>query len=158
VRSDLAKGAGWAFTLIFAECAIQRTSTPGRRRAPGRWATAAAGSTVMSHSTITTPGITSAPYEVRVASHLDDHWATWIGDLPLVRHDDGTTVLTGPLADQSQLHGLLARIRDLGIPLLSLSSLTRTAVGPQTAPRSLIGGSAGRRPPAAAQRRRWRWR
>ena len=60
----------------------------------------------------------TAPYEVRVAGHLDDHWATWLDDLTLVRRDDGTTVLTGPVADQSQLHGLLARIRDLGVTLL----------------------------------------
>jgi RimJ/RimL family protein N-acetyltransferase len=62
-------------------------------------------------------------YEVRVAGHLDDHWATWLDDLSLVRHADGTTVLTGALADQPQLHGLLARIRDLGAPLLSVSTV-----------------------------------
>ena len=66
---------------------------------------------------------TTRAYEVRVAGHLDDHWATWLDDLTLVRQDDGTTVLTGPLADQSQLHGLLARVRDLGAPLLSLHTL-----------------------------------
>lgn len=67
----------------------------------------------------------STAYEVRVGGHLDDHWATWLGDLTLVRHDDGTTALPGHLADQSQLHGLLARIRDLGAPLLSLRALGR---------------------------------
>jgi len=65
---------------------------------------------------------TSTTYEVRVAGHLDDHWASWLDDLTLVRHHDGTTVLTGWLGDQSQLHGLLARIRDLGAPLLSMST------------------------------------
>ncbi len=65
---------------------------------------------------------TGPTYEVRVAGHLDDHWATtWFDGLSVIRHADGTSVLTGPLADQSELHGLLARIRDLGIPLLSLS-------------------------------------
>jgi len=68
---------------------------------------------------------TTPAYEVRVAGHLDDHWATWLDDLTLARHDDGTTVLTGPLADQAQLHGLLARVRDLGAPLLSLQVLDR---------------------------------
>lgn len=77
-------------------------------------------------NTPTTASRTPA-YEVRVVGHLDDHWATWLDDLTLVRHDDGTTVLTGPLADQSQLHGLLARIRDLGAPLLSLRALGSTA-------------------------------
>jgi len=77
-------------------------------------------------NTSTTTSATPA-YEVRVAGHLDDHWATWLDDLILVRHDDGTTVLTGPLADQAQLHGLLVRVRDLGAPLLSLRALDRPA-------------------------------
>ena len=70
------------------------------------------------------PGAT-VTYEIRVAGHLDDHWAVTLGDLDLVRHDDGTTSLTGPVLDQAQLHGLLARVRDLGVPLLTL----RTATG-----------------------------
>jgi RimJ/RimL family protein N-acetyltransferase len=73
------------------------------------------------------PASSSSTYEVRVAGHLDDHWATWLDGLTLVRHDDGTSVLTGPLADQPQLHGLIARIRDLGVPLLSLSTLDPAA-------------------------------
>jgi RimJ/RimL family protein N-acetyltransferase len=81
-------------------------------------------------STTTTSRTTT--YEVRVAGHLDDHWATWLDDLTLVRHDDGTTVLTGPLYDQSQLHGLLARVRDLGAPLLSLRSLDSPASAAET--------------------------
>jgi hypothetical protein len=75
----------------------------------------------------TTVRRTSTTYEVRVSGHLDDHWATWLSDLTLIRHDDGTTVLTGSLSDQAQLHGLLARIRDLGVPLLSLSRLDHPA-------------------------------
>jgi len=62
-------------------------------------------------------------YEVRVDGLLDDHWASWLDDLTLARHDDGTTTLTGAVADQAQLHGLLARVRDLGVPLLSLRSV-----------------------------------
>ncbi len=69
------------------------------------------------------------PYELRVAGHLDDHWATWLDDFTLVRHGDGTTTLTGPIADQAQLHGILAAIRDLGATLLSLQ-----ARGAATAP------------------------
>jgi hypothetical protein len=64
-----------------------------------------------------------ARYEIRVAGHLDDHWAATLDDLTLVRVDDGTTTLTGPLIDQAQLHGVLARIRDLGVPLLTLRTL-----------------------------------
>ena len=62
----------------------------------------------------------AATYEIRLAGHLDDHWAAMLGDLKLVRHPDGTTRLTGPVVDQAQLHGVLTRIRDLGVPLLTL--------------------------------------
>jgi hypothetical protein len=67
----------------------------------------------------------TARYEIRVAGHLDDHWAATLGDFTLVRLDDGTTSLTGPLVDQAQLHGVLTRIRDLGVPLLMLHTLDR---------------------------------
>jgi RimJ/RimL family protein N-acetyltransferase len=59
-------------------------------------------------------------YRIRIAGHLDDHWSTWLDDLVLDRHDDGTTTLTGPLADQAQLHGVLTRVRDIGATLLEL--------------------------------------
>jgi hypothetical protein len=68
----------------------------------------------------------TATYEIRVASHLDDHWAVTLGELTLARLDDGTTSLTGPVIDQAHLHGVLARIRDLGVPLLAL----RTSIAP----------------------------
>ena len=68
-------------------------------------------------------GTGTAIYEIRVAGHLDDHWAAMLEDLTLVRFGDGTTRLTGPLIDQAQLHGLLARIRDLGVPLLALRTV-----------------------------------
>ena len=72
-----------------------------------------------------------ATYEIRVAGHLADHWAATLGDLTLVRLDDGTTSLTGPLVDQAHLHGVLTRIRDLGVPLLMLHTLD----GPVRPPR-----------------------
>jgi len=75
----------------------------------------------------TPPASCGRVYRLRVAGHLDDHWTSRLGDLTLVRDDDGTTVLTVPITDQSQLHGLLARIRDLGVPLLSLSTLDSPA-------------------------------
>ncbi|MDX6301599.1 MAG: hypothetical protein QOF53_2813, partial [Nocardioidaceae bacterium] len=90
---------------------------PPYLRAAGR---RSRGSDVVNHSTATGATMT---YEIRVAGHLDDHWATWLDTLSLVRHADGTTVLTGSLADQAQLHGLLARIRDLGAPLLFVSTV-----------------------------------
>ena len=71
----------------------------------------------------------AATYEIRVAGHLDDHWAATLDDLTLIRLDDGTTSLTGPLIDQAQLHGVLARIRDLGVPLLTLRTLDCAGTG-----------------------------
>jgi RimJ/RimL family protein N-acetyltransferase len=65
---------------------------------------------------------TTASYELRVAGQLDDHWAAWLGDFTVTRHDDGTTALTGPITDQAQLHGVLAAVRDLGVTLLSLQA------------------------------------
>jgi hypothetical protein len=67
----------------------------------------------------------SAPeyYELRIEGHLDQHWSAWFGGLTLTRNDDGTTTLHGVVTDQSELHGLLAKIRDLGITLLSVTSL-----------------------------------
>ncbi len=63
-----------------------------------------------------------ATYELRVAGHLDDRWSAWLGDLTLTRHDDGTTSLTGCIADQAQLHGVLAAVRDMGVTLLSVQA------------------------------------
>jgi hypothetical protein len=62
-----------------------------------------------------------AGYVLRVAGHLDQHWSSWFGDLTLTQEDDGTTSLTGLIADQAALHGLLSRIRDLGIVLISVA-------------------------------------
>jgi hypothetical protein len=60
-------------------------------------------------------------YRLRVEGHLDDHWSGWFGDLTMTRDTDGTTTLTGPVADQAELHGLLTRIRDLGVVLVSVA-------------------------------------
>ena len=78
------------------------------------------------------PSSDIATYEIRVAGHLDDHWAAVLGELALVRLPDGTTSLTGPVVDQAQLHGVLARIRDIGVPLL----VVRTVAGPVPQPPS----------------------
>jgi len=59
-------------------------------------------------------------YRLRVGGHLDQHWSLWFGDLTLVHEDDGTTSLTGVVSDQAQLYGLLTKVRDLGVTLISL--------------------------------------
>ncbi|MBD3926113.1 hypothetical protein IEZ26_15925 [Nocardioides cavernae] len=66
-------------------------------------------------------------YEIRVQGRLDDRWAAWFDGLELSRAADGTTALRGPVTDQAALHGLLHKLRDLGVPLLSV---TRTDSGP----------------------------
>jgi RimJ/RimL family protein N-acetyltransferase len=70
------------------------------------------------------PNAGATAYELRLTGHLDDHWSGMLGDLALSRGADGTTTLTGPVADQAQLHGLLVRVRDLGVTLLSLRAIT----------------------------------
>jgi hypothetical protein len=61
-----------------------------------------------------------ATYVLRIDGHLDHHWSPWFGDLTLIHRDDGTTSLTGAVADQAELHGLLTKIRDLGVTLISV--------------------------------------
>jgi hypothetical protein len=67
-----------------------------------------------------------ACYELRVDGHLDDHWSAWFGDLTLTHESDGTTSLSGLVADQAQLHGLLMKIRDLGVTLISVAVIDRS--------------------------------
>ena len=62
-------------------------------------------------------------YEVRVGRHLDDRWAEWFGDLTMIREPDGTTTLRGRVADQAALHGILMKIRDLGMVLLAVRAI-----------------------------------
>jgi hypothetical protein len=62
-------------------------------------------------------------YELRIEGHLDERWSAWFGGLALVREDDGTTTLRGAVADQAELHGLLAKVRDLGTALLLVKAV-----------------------------------
>jgi hypothetical protein len=61
-----------------------------------------------------------ARYELRVDGHLDDHWVGWFDDLTLTHEVDGSTTLRGLVPDQAALHGLLAKVRDLGATLISV--------------------------------------
>src|SRR4051794_6295496 len=60
-------------------------------------------------------------YRIRVGGHLDDRWSDWLEGLGIQREADGSTVLAGPVVDQAALHGVIARIRDLGLPLLAMT-------------------------------------
>jgi len=77
-------------------------------------------------------------YRFRLQGRLDGHWAAWFGDLALTEDDDGTTTLSGPVSDQAELHGLLAKVRDLGVTLISVEA---TDVGCDR-PRLVSGGPA----------------
>ena len=59
-------------------------------------------------------------YQVRIQGHLDHEWSEWLGGLAIEHLDGGDTLLEGEIADQSALHGLLVKIGDLGLPLLSI--------------------------------------
>jgi hypothetical protein len=62
-------------------------------------------------------------YEIRLQGHLADHWAGWFEGMSLTREGDGTTLLHGHVVDQAALHGLLSKVRDTGLPLVSLASV-----------------------------------
>jgi hypothetical protein len=62
-------------------------------------------------------------YEIRVAGHLSPQWADWFEGLTITLEEDGNTLLTGPVADQAALHGLLKKVRDLGLSLLSVNQV-----------------------------------
>jgi hypothetical protein len=62
-------------------------------------------------------------YEIRLKGHLDTRWAAWFDGLTLTHGSDGTTLIHGPVADQSALHGLLQKARDLGLPLISVTQV-----------------------------------
>jgi len=62
-------------------------------------------------------------YEIRVKGHLDARWTAWFDGLTLTHGSDGTTIIHGPVADQAALHGLLQKIRDLGLPLISVNHI-----------------------------------
>jgi hypothetical protein len=64
---------------------------------------------------------TDAAYLIRVQGHLGRRWASWFDGLELTRHEDGTTTLRGHLADQAALHGVLTKVRDMGVTLLSVT-------------------------------------
>ena len=60
-------------------------------------------------------------YEIRLKGHLEPRWADWFDGLTLTQESDGTTVLSGSVVDQAALHGLLGKVRDLGLPLIAVN-------------------------------------
>jgi hypothetical protein len=60
-------------------------------------------------------------YEIRLKGHLEARWAAWFDGLTMTQESDGTTVLSGSVVDQAALHGLLGKVRDLGLPLIAVN-------------------------------------
>lgn len=85
-------------------------------------------------------------YEIRVASHLHPRWDASFEGFQLIRDSDGTTVLRGPIVDQAALHGVLRKVRDLGVVLISVTSASKG--GEAARPVQLPAPDARDRPPA----------
>jgi len=62
-------------------------------------------------------------YQIRIRGHLDSHWTDWFGNMTISLENNGDTIVTGPVVDQAALHGLLKRVRDLGMPLISVNQI-----------------------------------
>lgn len=63
-------------------------------------------------------------YQIRVKGHLDEHWSSWLEGLSLTHLESGETLLSGPLADQAALHGVLHKLENLGVPLIAVSRVS----------------------------------
>jgi hypothetical protein len=73
--------------------------------------------------------------EIRIKGHLDNRWADWFDGLTIILEDNGDTLLTGPVVDQAALHSLLRKVRDLGLPLVSVIHVaSKQADGPDFKP------------------------
>ena len=73
-------------------------------------------------------------YQIRLKGHLGQRWLEWFEGLTITLEKDGNTLLSGPVVDQSALHGLLKKVRDLGMPLLSVNSVEPTPLDNKQAP------------------------
>jgi len=62
-------------------------------------------------------------YQIRIKGHLDKEWTSWFEGLTVTREDNGETLLTGPVRDQAALYGLLKKVRNLGLPLVSVNCI-----------------------------------
>jgi len=78
----------------------------------------------------------SGHYEIRLTGHLDAHWANWFDGSTVSHESNGVTVISGYVPDQAALHGLLQRVRDLGMPLVSIKRRDDSGPDDQTIPQA----------------------
>ncbi|HSR29689.1 MAG TPA: hypothetical protein VLY63_03920 [Anaerolineae bacterium] len=69
-------------------------------------------------------------YEIRLKGHVDEHWSEWFDNLTISHDEDDNTILAGPVADQSALHGLLKKVHDLGLRLISVTEVEANSSDP----------------------------
>ena len=62
-------------------------------------------------------------YQIKIEGHLGSQWSEWLENLTITRDEDGNTLLTGPVVDDAALHGILKKVRDLGLPLISFNQM-----------------------------------
>ena len=72
---------------------------------------------------VETPTPKTQSYKIRLKGHLEARWVTWFDGLTITLDENGNTLLSGPVTDQAALHGILKKIRDVGLPLLSVRSV-----------------------------------
>jgi hypothetical protein len=80
----------------------------------------------------------AGPYEIRLKGHLAARWTAWFDGLSLSRENDGTTIISGLVADQAALHGLLQKVRDIGLPLVSVTRVEPDQPDVPIAPREVL--------------------
>jgi len=68
-------------------------------------------------------------YHITIQGHLDSHWSTWFDGLRITHEPNGTTTLAGSIVDQTALHGVLIKIRDLGLPLIAVNQVPEAWAG-----------------------------
>jgi hypothetical protein len=71
---------------------------------------------------IDTPTSNGKVYEIRLKGHLEARWVKWFDGMAITLDENGNTLLSGPVADQAALHGILKKVRDVGLPLLSVNT------------------------------------
>ncbi len=77
-------------------------------------------------------------YEIRIEGHLGREWVDWFGEVTITLEDNGTTLLVCPAVDQAALYGLLKKVRDLGMPLVSVNRMDFSAATPPEAEAQLV--------------------